>query len=81
MPTVNLYDAKTQLSKLVDLASSGTDVVIARAGKPVAKLTALEKKGKSRRMVGFGALAGKGWIADDFDAPLPDEVQALFEGR
>ena len=81
MPTVNIYDAKTQLSKLVDLASSGTDVVIARAGKPVAKLTALDgtQVKKDRRMVGFGALEGKGWIADDFDAPLPPEVQALFE--
>lgn len=78
MPTVNIYDAKTQLSKLVDLASSGTDVVIARAGKPVARLTALKK---ARRMEGFGALEGKGWIADDFDDPLPDEIQALFEGR
>ena len=81
MATVNIYQAKTQLSKLVDLASSGTDVVIARAGKPVARLTALDKKKKSRRMVGFGALEGKGWIADDFDAPLPDEILAQFEGR
>lgn len=81
MPTINIYEAKTQLSKLVDLASSGTDVVIARAGKPVARLTGLEnaKEKKSRRMAGFGALEGKGWIADDFDAPLPPEVQALFE--
>ena len=43
--TVNIYEAKTQLSKLVDLASSGADVVIARAGKPVARLTALKRKG------------------------------------
>ncbi len=83
MPTINIYAAKTQLSKLIDLASSGTDVVIARAGKPVARLTALEnaQDKKSRRMVGFGALEGKGWIADDFDAPLPDEILAQFEGR
>ena len=81
MPTVNIYDAKTQFSKLVDLASSGTDVVIARAGKPVARLTALGKKNNSRRMAGFGALEGEGWIADDFDAPLPDEILAQFEGR
>ena len=81
MQTVNIYEAKTKLSKLVDLASSGTDVVIARNGKPVARLTALEnaQEKKSRRMMGFGALEGKGWIADDFDAPLPPEVQALFE--
>ena len=79
MQTVNIYEAKTQLSKLVDLASSGTDVVIARAGKPVARLTSLTTKEK--RLIGFGALKGKGWIAEDFDAPLPDEILALFEGR
>jgi prevent-host-death family protein len=79
MPTVNIYEAKTQLSKLVDLASSGTDVVIARAGKPVARLTSLSNKEKS--CISFGALEGKGWIAEDFDAPLPDDLQALFEGR
>jgi prevent-host-death family protein len=77
--TVNIYEAKTQLSKLVDLASSGTDVVIARAGKPVARLTSLNTKEK--RKIGFGALEGKGWIAEDFDAPLPDDLLALFEGR
>jgi prevent-host-death family protein len=79
MQTVNIYEAKTQLSKLVDLASSGTDVVIARAGRPVARLTSLNDK--QNRLTGFGALKGKGWIAEDFDAPLPDEIQALFEGR
>jgi len=76
---VNIYEAKTQLSKLVDLASSGTDVVIARAGKPVARLTALPPKKK--RVIQFGALKGKGWTADDFDAPLPDHILAEFEGR
>jgi prevent-host-death family protein len=77
--TVNIYQAKTQLSKLVDLASSGTDVVIARNGKPVARLTGLDRK--QQRITGFGALKGKGWIADDFDAPLPDDLLAQFEGR
>jgi len=76
--TVNIYQAKTQLSKLVDLASSGTDVVIARAGKPIARLTSLKKE---KRVINFGALEGKGWIADDFDAPLPDDLLAQFEGR
>lgn len=79
MQTVNIYEAKTQLSKLVDLASSGTDVVIARAGKPVARLTSLATKEK--RLIRFGALEGQGWIAEDFDAPLPDEILAQFEGR
>jgi len=78
MPTINIYQAKTQFSRLVDLASAGTDVVIARAGKPVARLTQLEEK--RERLTGLGALEGKGWIADDFDAPLPDEILAQFEG-
>jgi prevent-host-death family protein len=77
-PTVNIYEAKTQLSKLVDLASSGTDVVIARAGKPVARLTSLRPQ---KRPIVFGLLEGQGWIADDFNAPLPDDLQAAFEGR
>jgi prevent-host-death family protein len=78
METVNIYQAKTQLSKLVDLASSGTDVVIARAGKPVARLTALTNE---KRPLVSGLLEGQGWIADDFNAPLPDDILAGFEGR
>jgi prevent-host-death family protein len=77
--TVNIYEAKTQLSKLVDLAAAGQDIIIARAGKPVARLTYLDNQQK--RVTGLGALKGKGWIADDFDAPLPDHILAEFEGR
>lgn len=80
MAIVNIYQAKTQLSKLVDQAAAGSDVIIARNGKPVARLTALDHK-KKKRQINFGALEGKGWIADDFDAPLPDDLLALFEGR
>jgi prevent-host-death family protein len=76
--TVNIYEAKTKLSKLVDLASDGTDVIIARAGKPVARLTSLKQE---KRPYKLGLLEGKGWIADDFDAPLPDDLLAQFEGR
>jgi prevent-host-death family protein len=77
MPIVNIYEAKSQLSKLVDLAASGTDVVIARSGHPVARLTSLKPE---KRPIVFGLLEGKGWIAEDFDAPLPDEILAGFEG-
>lgn len=86
MPTVNIYEAKTQLSKLVDMAASGSDVIIARNGKPVARLTSLEegkpKQSREERLkaLGYGALEGKGWIADDFDAPLPPEILDEFEG-
>jgi prevent-host-death family protein len=80
MPTVNIYEAKTQLSKLVDMASEGTDVVIARNGKPVARLTTLVEPKK--RDYKLGLLKGKGgWLADDFDAPLPEEILAQFEAR
>jgi prevent-host-death family protein len=78
MSTVNIYEAKTQLSKLVDLAASGTDVVIARSGRPVARLTSI---GEERRPLVFGLLEGEGWIADDFNDPLPEDLLAAFEGR
>ncbi len=76
MPTVNIFEAKTQLSKLVDLAEHGQDVIIARAGKPVARLTQLEPR---KPKIRFGGMKGKIWIADDFDAPLPPEILAEFE--
>ena len=76
--TVNIYEAKTHLSRLVDQAASGKDVVIARGGKPIARLSKLVT---TTRTVRFGVLKGKVKVAADFDAPLPDEVLAAFEGR
>jgi len=76
---VNIYEAKTQLSKLVDLAAAGQDIVIARNGKPIARLTTIDQPNK--KPIVYGLLQGKGWIADDFDAPLPEEIQKYFEGR
>ena len=78
MAVVNIYEAKTQLSKLVDRAAQGEDIVIARNGKPVARMTTLKAE---KRPIVFGLLEGKGWISDDFDSPLPDEILAEFEGR
>jgi prevent-host-death family protein len=75
---INIYDAKTQLSKLIEQAAAGKDVVIARGGKPVARLTRLDAP---KRNLKFGVLKGKVKIAEDFDAALPDEVVAQFEGR
>jgi prevent-host-death family protein len=77
MMIVNLYEAKTQLSRLVDQAASGQDVVIARNGKPVARLTAISEP----KPVRYGVLKGKVTVADDFEAPLPDSVIEGFEGR
>jgi prevent-host-death family protein len=78
MTTINIYEAKTQLSKLVEQAASGKDIVIARGGKPVARLTRLETPARKIR---FGVLKGKVTVAKDFDAPLSAELQAQFEGR
>ena len=76
--SVNIHDAKSNLSRLVDEAANGSEVLIARAGKPVAKLVPL-KTDRPPRKPGF--LKGKIRIADDFDAPLPRRVIRAFEGR
>ena len=76
--TVNIYEAKTQLSRLVDQAAAGKEIIIARGGKPVARLSQLVAPARKIR---FGVLKGKVKVAADFDAPLPDEVIAAFEGR
>jgi prevent-host-death family protein len=76
MSTINIYEAKTQLSKLVDEAAAGEDIIIARGGKPVARLTRLQPP---RRTLRFGLLKGKVKVAADFDAPLPAEVLRQFE--
>lgn len=74
----NIYEAKTNLSELVERASKGEEIVIAKAGKPKARLVPFESKAMKRKP---GALKGQIWIADDFDAPLPEEILAAFEGR
>jgi prevent-host-death family protein len=75
--TVNIYDAKTHLSKLVDRAAAGEEIIIAKAGKPRAKLVPYQPPRKKRR---FGRnLLGITYIADDFDGPLPPEIQKYFE--
>jgi prevent-host-death family protein len=75
---VNIHEAKTHLSRLLQRVAEGEEVTIARAGVPVARLVAVEKK-KSMRPLGFAR--GKIWIADDFDAPLPDDLLAAFYGE
>lgn len=78
MRTVNMHEAKTHLSRLVDEASAGEEIVLAKAGKPVARLGPLQMARKRRRL---GALAGRFTVPKNFDAPLPEEVLADFEGR
>ena len=76
---INIYEAKTQLSQLVDVAHRGETIIIAKAGTPMAKLVPLTH-GPKRKIL-YGLMKGEIEIADDFDAPLPDDVLALFEGR
>jgi prevent-host-death family protein len=75
---VNIHEAKTHLSRLLQRVAEGEEVTIARAGVPVAKLVPVEVK-KNVRPLGFAR--GEIWVADDFDAPLPDDLLAAFEGE
>lgn len=70
---VNLYETKTHLSSLVDRAAMGEEIVIAKSGKPMARLVALAEERKPG-----GNLLGITYIADDFDAPLPVDVLQDF---
>jgi len=74
----NLYEAKSSLSRLVDRAAAGEEIIIAKAGKPMAKLTAVSRRVRRRKPGGW---KGRVVIARNFDAPLPDEIRAAFEGR
>ena len=76
--TVSLYEAKTRLSHLVDRALRGDEVVITRHGRPVARLVPARPVRSPRKL---GALKGKIRVRAGFDAPLPDGVLDLFEGR
>ena len=75
---VNVHQAKTHLSRLLDEVAAGAEVVIAKAGRPVARLVPLEPVVRKKR---FGLLKGRIDVPDDFDAPLPQGVLADFEGR
>lgn len=74
--TFNIYEAKSHLSELVDRAAKGEEIVISKRGKPLARLAPVRRESPK-----FGLLKGKLTIARDFDAPLPAEIQRLFEGK
>ena len=78
MSLVNIHVAKTQLSRLVEEVSAGGEVIIARAGRPVARLVPLEKVPTRRRL---GRLSGRLPVPEGFDAPLPEEMLAAFNGE
>ena len=73
---VNIHEAKTHLSRLLRRVAGGEEVVIAKAGKPIARLSPMTAPGKRP----LGLDQDRGFIADDFDAPLPEEIQRDFEG-
>jgi prevent-host-death family protein len=75
MKTVNLHAAKTHLSRLVEEAAAGEEVVIAKAGKPMVRLVPVTTRA---RRTGFGTLKGRIRISDDFDAPLPPRTLRAF---
>ncbi len=77
MEQVNIHEAKTNLSRLVDRVAAGAEIVIAKAGKPLARLVPYEAA-KPKRKPGF--LKGKIKVAEDFDAPLPNDLLDAFEG-
>ena len=78
MQTVNIHEAKTHLSRLLEQVAGGEEIIIAKAGKAIARLVPLDAALKKRRL---GLLKGKLNVPDDFDAPLTDDDLALFEGR
>ena len=73
--TVNVHEAKTHLSKLLARVEAGEELIIARAGQPIARLIPFACRGTRA----LGLDAGRGFIAADFDAPLPEDVLADFE--
>ena len=77
MLTVNIHEAKTHLSRLLRRVSAGEEIVIARSGRPVARLVPIAPPPTARRP---GTARGRLVLRDDFDAPLPEEELDRFEG-
>ncbi len=77
MRSVNIHEAKTRFSQLVEAAMRGEEIIIAKAGKPAARLVPYISKTKRK----IGLYKGQMRISDDFDAPLPEDILKEFEGR
>jgi prevent-host-death family protein len=76
MKTVNIHAAKTHLSNLLEEVAAGEEIIIAKAGKPVARLVRVEPKPDVEST--FGNWKGRIWMSDDFDAPLAPEILRSF---
>lgn len=75
---INIHEAKTHLSRIVDEVAGGADVIIAKAGKPMARLSSITAGARKKKL---GLLKGKIKVPDDFNAPVDEGMLAEFEGR
>jgi prevent-host-death family protein len=80
MRKINIHEAKTHLSRLVEEAAAGDGFIIAKAGRPIAKVVPLDDKAKTASQR-FDFMRGQIKVPDDFDTMFADEIQAMFEGR
>lgn len=80
MKVINTYEAKTHLSSLLERAAAGEEIVIGKAGKPMARLVPYAPGADSPPPRTFGDWAGRCSIADNFEDPLPQEIQNAFDG-
>jgi prevent-host-death family protein len=78
MEVINVHAAKTHLSQLLARVEAGEELVLARAGHPIARLVPFQATRAPRK---FGGWRGRVWISDDFDAPLPDSIDTAFRGE
>ena len=74
--TYNIQEAKSHLSRVMREVASGTEVIIVKEGKPMARISRIDARGPKIR---FGVLKGKARVSDDFDAPLPEDILSKFE--
>jgi prevent-host-death family protein len=81
MRKVNIHEAKTHLSRLADEAGAGETIILAKAGKPVAKLVPLGAGAAEKPRRRLGSMAGMYNVPDDFDTMFQEEIIAMFEGR
>ncbi|MBA4807612.1 type II toxin-antitoxin system Phd/YefM family antitoxin [Brevundimonas sp.] len=80
METVNVHEAKTHLSRLLERAAKGETITIAKAGKPIAKLVPLDEAPK-KVVQRIGFMAGEGVVPDDIKTPFKDEIEEMFYGK
>jgi prevent-host-death family protein len=81
METVNMHEAKTHLSRLVEKAAKGEPFIIARAGKPLVKVVAIEDDSKAKAMKRIGFLDGQYNVPDDIKTMFADEIEEMFYGK